>query len=228
MSYFIASEYLLFAADHMGDIEPGTLDWIDSFDEQGVFYDVGAAHGQFSIYAAVKKNARVIAFEPEAQNFATLERNHYLNRRRILHATISLNIALSDSAELGPLYIYRYEAGLAMKILGRPVRRLETNEFDPAHVQIVMQERLDEVVSRYKLCLPNYVKIDVDGSEERVLQGATHTLSNNEVKSVLVEIVDPEGEGSKLISFLKDKGFILERKDRVENFDVMYNCIFRR
>jgi len=49
--------------------EPETLNWIDGFEQNSVFYDIGANVGLYSIYAAKKKNAQVYSFEP---SFLTL------------------------------------------------------------------------------------------------------------------------------------------------------------
>jgi len=104
---YIINGHLRNYAENLEKIEPKTLDWIDNFEKNSVFYDVGALSGPFSIYAALKTGVKVVAFEPEAQNFAALEMNHYLNRKRITHPIISLNIALSNLNELGKLYMSR-------------------------------------------------------------------------------------------------------------------------
>jgi FkbM family methyltransferase len=59
--------------------EPETLDWIDSFEEKSVFWDIGANVGIFSIYAAKKKACNVVAFEPSVFNLEALARNIFIN-----------------------------------------------------------------------------------------------------------------------------------------------------
>ena len=41
----------------------GTLDWIDSIEKGSVFWDIGANVGLYGIYAAIKKDCIVYAFE---------------------------------------------------------------------------------------------------------------------------------------------------------------------
>ena len=36
--------------------ETETLNWIDTFEDNSVFYDIGAHIGVFSVYGAIKKN----------------------------------------------------------------------------------------------------------------------------------------------------------------------------
>ena len=55
--------------------EPETLEWIDSFTNDSVFWDVGANIGLYSCYAATKKGCDVIAFEPSVFNLELLARN---------------------------------------------------------------------------------------------------------------------------------------------------------
>src|SRR5437773_8029027 len=60
-------------AENFARIEPELLDTIDALAPTAVMYDVGASSGLFSIYGVLKRDLRVFAFEPEAQNFAALD-----------------------------------------------------------------------------------------------------------------------------------------------------------
>jgi len=225
---YIINGHLRNYAENLEKIEPKTLDWIDNFEKNSVFYDVGALSGPFSIYAALKTGVKVVAFEPEAQNFAALEMNHYLNRKRITHPIISLNIALSNLNELGKLYMSRNDAGSTVKILDKPVIRMNEDIFEPGHIQYVLKNRLDDLIESYNLPLPDYIKIDVDGSEEGVLKGAKKTLSRKKVKSILIELLKPDGKSSHLVDDLQNLDFILESKEQVEDYVGLYNCIFKK
>ena len=59
--------------------EPDTLNWIDSFKKNSVFWDVGSNIGLYSCYAA-KKNCNVFAFEPSYFNLPILSQNINYNR----------------------------------------------------------------------------------------------------------------------------------------------------
>ena len=59
--------------------EPDTLRWIESFEPGSVFWDIGSNIGVFSLYAAHVPGVRVVAFDPLADNFSTLNRNVTLN-----------------------------------------------------------------------------------------------------------------------------------------------------
>jgi len=60
--------------------EPETLQWMDGFKKEAVFYDIGANVGLYSIYAAKKRNAKVFSFEPSFFNLEFLARNVYQYR----------------------------------------------------------------------------------------------------------------------------------------------------
>lgn len=220
--------YLSRAAKELETMEPDTLNWIDSFKPNSVFYDVGAATGSFSLYAAVKKKSEVIAFEPEAQNFSILEMHHYLNKEKISKPIKSLNFALSNSPELGHLFIVNNQPGAAMKILDKPIKRLEKNEFHPSHVQTVIKDKLDDIIKRYNLPSPNYIKIDVDGSELDVVEGASQTLSDPKMYSALIEIEDTNEKNSPIIKKMEDFGFQIKEKNQLEDYEGLFNYIFTK
>src|SRR5689334_3764195 len=58
--------------------EPETLEWIDGFDPDSVFWDIGANVGIYTIYAGSRK-LRVNAFEPSSANYYLLNRNIEIN-----------------------------------------------------------------------------------------------------------------------------------------------------
>ena len=70
---------------------------------------------------------------------------------------------------------------------------------------------LDKIVSFYKLNKPKYIKIDVDGIEHLILEGAGEILK--ETKSVLVEVNDKFIlQADKVQKIMKDNGFEMTEK----------------
>lgn len=227
MKHYVDNYYLRHYADNFHSLEPETLDWIDSFEKNSVFYDIGASGGFFSLYAAIKKKSHIIAFEPEAQNFSTLEKNHYLNNSLFSNPFMTFNLALGNNKEISKLYIFRYEAGAAMKVLETPIKRCEETLFQPAHTQYVRQERLDDFIFDFDLPTPNYVKIDVDGSEKKVIAGAKKILQQNNLHSILIEI-EEKNNYQDILEDIKTLGFIIKEKYQVEDFKGLYNYLFVR
>lgn len=217
LEQFTPNRTLEVIAKHFEKIEPQTLDWIDSFEEGASFYDVGASNGMFSIYAAVKKNSEVVAFEPDAQNFAVLEQNHYLNSKQIDTGIISLNLALSEKSGLFYLYSLNYSAGSHSKFLHDPVDRggEEVHRYD--HRQAIITDSLDGIIERLDLPFPKYLKIDVDGAEGAVLKGAQKTLADARLQSLLIEVVVPAADNNTaaLIAGIEGHGFQLKEQHTI-------------
>ena len=76
--------------------EPETVEWISTFNSQETLFDLGANVGVYSLLAA-KAGVKVVAFEPEPQNFSVLTMNIYLNELSDL--IVPLNIAISDRTD---------------------------------------------------------------------------------------------------------------------------------
>jgi hypothetical protein len=59
--YFTNSKRTLWQAVGIEYIEPEMLDYIESLEEDSVFYDIGASNGIFSVYA-MQKSLKVFSF----------------------------------------------------------------------------------------------------------------------------------------------------------------------
>ena len=69
---------------------------------------------------------------------------------------------------------------------------------------------LDYLVNKKFIMTPSHIKIDVDGFEYKVIDGALDTLANKKVKSLLIEINPKLKEHIKMISDLKNLGFVYD------------------
>ena len=225
--FHVINRRLLQISNDLENIEPDLLDWIDTLEAGTVLYDLGASNGPFAIYAALR-GMRVVAFEPEAQNFAVLEMNHYLNRECIEYPIVSMNMALGDTAGLGKIYCRDYVAGTHVKILDAPLKVIERDTFVPEHVQYVPRDTLDHAIERYRLPKPACLKIDVDGSEMPLLRGARKTLGDPSLSQVFIEIAFPQTRGRGVVNFIEQEGFTLATRTQVEHYEGLDNCLFRR
>ena len=81
ISFFTPNELIRWRVDTILDKEPETIQWINTFDNKCIFWDIGANIGLYSIYAAKnKKNIKVYSFEPSTSNLRTLSRNISINK----------------------------------------------------------------------------------------------------------------------------------------------------
>jgi FkbM family methyltransferase len=184
--------------------EPDTLEWIAGFKPDEVMVDVGANVGMYSIWAAITRNVRVFAFEPESQNFALLYQN-------IVHNDLSRKVtgycaALSDESGFASLYLSEFVAGSSVHTYGAELD-FKLQPRASKVIQGCFATTLDHLVATGAVPLPHHIKIDVDGLEHKVLAGCRNVLAEPAVKSVLLEINTNLEEHRALVTLLENAGF---------------------
>ena len=209
--------------------EPDTIAWIDSFVREGdVLYDVGANIGQYGLYAAkrLKGNCRVLAFEPEALNYARLNQNVVLNG---LSETITgYCLAITDRTGLDYFYVKAFAPGASLHTYGRPVTQCEM-PFTPKNRQGTMGVSLDDLTRRFGLPFPNHIKVDVDGLEEQVVRGAARVLADARLKSVLIEVCMYQDVASRIKNLFFEAGWTLHNARAIDYTEgKVQNLIFTR
>lgn len=226
----VSSEIEAFRAESYGTKEPETLDWLDAQLRNGdVFVDVGANIGLYSLYAA-KRNPQctVYAVEPESQNFSRLCRNIVLSKAGNV---VPCNFALSDREAFDLLYVGSLEPGSALHSLGRPSEYRRSDEPVPLR-QGTLSVTLDALVTRYGVPQPALLKVDVDGAEERILDGAEAVLASPVLRTVLVEVTMRDGSADADMEKRLDRfGFrLLRASDWVAELNGLrsHNLIFGR
>lgn len=227
--FYCPNELTRWRARTMFTKEPETIEWIESFHEDETLFDVGANIGLYSIYAA-KRGVKVIAFEPESQNYALMNKNLYLNK--ISGQIICLNVALSDRDNLDYLYLSTLQPGGALNNFGEAVD-WKHEHFVPIFEQGVISFSLDSFLHRFHEYFPTHIKIDVDGLEGKIIKGAKKTLKDRRLKTLLVEINESLPEDLDLVQFIESSGLKYLKKKRSqlvedEEFRNVYNYIFVR
>jgi len=221
--------YELWRAGHYDNKEPDTLDWIDThFKEGDTLYDVGANIGQYSLYAAkcLNGNAKILTFEPEALNFAKLNRNIVLND--LGNTITAYPLAISDKTGIDHFYSKAFKTGAALHALGRPVTQGEVN-FEPQNRQGIMAVSLDDLTGQYGLPFPTHIKVDVDGIEDRIINGAHNTLRDPRLKTFLIEVYMHGNIAPHIKAAFTDAGFTLSNADLISfTPGVVHNLIFVR
>lgn len=187
--------------------ETETIAFLDRFVGEGdIYYDVGANVGVFTLYAALKRNATVVAFEPFAPNYSLLNKNLFLNA--LSDRVVALNIALSDSTKLSVLNVSEFWPGKAGHSFENPLGSSQ-EAFTPTFKQGVIGMSLDDFIATYRPPFPNHVKIDVDGNEHKVVAGMVKTLGDPRLKSVSVELNVGVHEHKRLVEMIQAFGFSL-------------------
>lgn len=194
---------------HSCQKEPFTIEWIENFLKPGdIMYDIGANVGAYSLVASkfTEGKAKVFAFEPGFSTFPELCYNIILNNCQ--DSIIPLPVALSHKTEVAKFYYSDLTPGKALHLLGE--WRASEKYSSPVYQQLMLSHRMDDLIKEFGLPIPNHIKIDVDGTEMNVLHGASETISDRRVISLMVESNEIDVE--KMVEFNKQKGFDLSLK----------------
>ncbi len=222
-------------ADTLFTKEPGTIDWLNQINSEEILLDIGANVGMYTIYASVVREATVYALEPESQNYSLLNKNIRLNK--LDHKVSAYCVGLSNVDNFDYIFmgINNEGAGAANHAVGEPLNfELQSFHKNIGFAQGCITFKLDTLVETKKLPIPDYIKIDVDGFEYKVIEGAKETLKNKKIKSVIIELNPNLSEHLATIEFLKKLDFKfsqeqVEKASRKEgSFKGMSEYIFRR
>ena len=110
--------------------------------------------------------------------------------------------------------------------------RWTSDEFN--RKQQVLSIKIDDLIEKWNFPVPNYLKIDVDNIENKVVKGASKLIKNKNLKSVLIEINPERNDDLEILNFLKSYGFKFDKAQvkkatRTEGWNKGYaNHIFYR
>jgi FkbM family methyltransferase len=205
ITFFAPSPLLRSRAENALAKEPDMIRWLDALPDGAVLWDIGANVGVFSLYAAVRRRCRVLAFEPSAANYYALTRNIQLNA--LAGRIDSYCVALSGATELGTLNLDSPDLGAAMSQFSASgeASRYSSGEGNVTHGMIGFT--IDDFVARFAPAFPTHLKIDVDGLEWGILQGAGTTLRDRRLCAVMVELsVTQPLERDRAVDYLAQAG----------------------
>lgn len=203
LGFYCPNDISVWRARTLMSKEPDTIGWIDDMPEGGVFWDIGANVGVFTLYAA-KKGMQVMAFEPVANNYYILNRNILLNG--LSGAATAYCIALSEGEQLSFINLSTDAAAGSGSGFGDKADRIQDsqgNDVDVTFSQGVLGIDIDTFISRYKVATPEYIKLDVDGIELQILKGAKTALQG--VREVLVEVA--ANKKQEIHDYMLEQGF---------------------
>jgi FkbM family methyltransferase len=202
--YATPSAFTKWRVDSLFEKEPITIDWIAGFRAGEVLVDIGANVGMYTVWAAKTRQARVFAFEPEAQNYALLNRNLVLNG--LGDRVKAYCLGLSDQAGYSELHLSSLKAGGSCHSLGERVD-FKHEPMQPVYSQGCISARLDDLVAQGVVPVPQHVKIDVDGIEPKVIGGARRVLADRTVRSLLIETNQNLPDHLQMVAELEAFGF---------------------
>lgn len=206
-------------------LEPGIRNLIiaisqqlDSQQEDGWFFDVGANIGLYSW--EIRKNnpkRKILAFEPDPNNFELLQITAQEGRLKNLEISPK---ALNNRAE--DVCFFQDTLTSATGTISKADKPWVERYLNGTSNKIIVQSKtMDSMIDEKKI--PSLVKIDVEGHEVEVLEGAEKILSTKK-PLLVIESFPPNRE--KTIGFLTLLGYNLLDADNTQPVDETTHNLF--
>lgn len=136
--------------------------------------DAGANIGKFSILAnKINPSAKIFAFEPEEDNFEILSKNKELNKAQNITLVKKGLDEKKGFVKLNAPKEKQNKGGYSITNLSKSFERIATDKLDNLFVNI------------------DLIKIDTEGAEMRILQGAKKLLEDGKIKWIILELNVP-------------------------------------
>jgi len=184
-------------------------------------YDVGANTGLYTCFLSqLVPDGQVIAFEPYSPNVRQLRQNISYNRGNAQifelalsneHGEVALDVPQTDEVGFGNVSVGACDSESSVTAQAAPA---------------------DDLIEDEKIPTPNVVKIDVEGSEMRVIEGMKKALASRKCRVLLCEvhheipsqdrpsIYDFDSSPKELSDAISDLGF--DKINRTEADDAVY------
>jgi FkbM family methyltransferase len=163
---------------YLGTYEPQESALVRRYLRKGMtFVDVGANIGYYSLMA-VPFADRVIAFEPSPLNYSHLKRIVMENGIRNM---IIEQAGVADQPGEGALYVPKQAGNNTATMVSNPGG-------SPVAIPVIT---LDEYFDRHQIAQVDFMKIDVDGFEPRVIAGAQSAIRAKRIAAILCEFCGP-------------------------------------
>tara|TARA_Y100000816_G_C26076520_1_gene566746 strand:+ start:326 stop:1186 length:861 start_codon:yes stop_codon:yes gene_type:complete len=231
ISFFCPNHLILFRIETFYSKEPETISWIESFRKQKnkkiIFWDIGANIGVYSIYSSIfhKNKIEITSFEPSVNNLRVLSRNISINK---LSNNISINqLPICDKeGEYIQFVESSFNEGAAFHNLNLSKKRNKYNQNESIYK--IFSTNLNNLANQKNFKYPNYIKIDIDGNEKFILDGAKKIFNNSNLKSVLIELDEKNKNFKYIENFFKKNKFklisknnpplFISKKENIKNF----------
>jgi len=147
----------------------------------GTVLDVGANRGAYALeLRRLAPRARILAFEPHPRSHAAL--------RQVLEGTgaQALQLAFGDAAGTLKLYDFAAADGSTQASLSRESVGLYTQDMVEHEVPCMT---LDTFLEEHGIGTVDFLKVDTEGFDLKVLQGARHALAARRIRLIQFEFI---------------------------------------
>jgi FkbM family methyltransferase len=203
--------------------EDNIKEYIDRLPSGSIFYDLGANLGWFALYAA-SIGLETYAFEIDENNFLGLKENVLANQN--INNIRIYNQGIADTKKIVNL---RTESN----VVGAHHKVIDISNFSASkHIRSgnilkpVEVDSLDNIIKNNNLPYPEYLKIDIDGSEYAFLLGSPEVLKY--AKSMVIEFYTESEFYNASIAILNQNGFTLQKTYEIPGEKNLYNFVYSK
>jgi FkbM family methyltransferase len=193
--------------------EPHVLRWIaDTLRPGDVFFDVGAHHGWMSMAAARRtgKTGRVVAFEPSPPLVEFLRYHKRVNRMSQIEI-VPKAVSNSDGAGT-PFYLVEEGDSFMNSLFDTDIPEITRRGKSVIEIETITLDTF----SRQSELIPRLIKIDIEGAELCVCEGAKDLLARHHPVLILAThpLWLPAGQMIEdLFKLLEDFGYRIVESD---------------
>ena len=180
--------------------------------EGDIVIDVGANIGYYTLIFAqlVGSSGKVFAFEPEPKNFEILKKNIEINNYQNIVAEQKI---VSDKSGIVKLFIAEHG------IVGHRINQQKSSQKFIEVESIILDNYIKKLNLDNKI---NFIKIDVEGSEPKVLEGAKEIMQKSNQLKIFTEfnreaVKKYSVEPKEMIDLLYRNGFKIYLPNYKEN-----------
>ncbi len=169
----ITSNFIDWGVYFYGGLEKGLVNYIKTEISQfSYFFDIGSNSGTISLPFCDEKNLKIICFEPLEYSYKKLINNFKINKAFERHSFHK--IALSN--EIGESFIHfsNTDANIGTATISSGHKYNNHND-----KQKIIIDRLDNLYDLKNQSI--FIKIDVEGHEDKLIEGSLNIIKNNKV-----------------------------------------------
>lgn len=165
----VGTDYAVDLVDKVG-LKPNTI------------FDIGANIGQtVEFYRDIYPNASIYSFEPIPKTFGELEQ-----KCAGMKNVNAFNIAFGEKKESMQIQVVKDETSVVNSLSDKFQDNLKSDSesYETVNIQV---ERLDDFVKQNEIEKIDLLKIDTEGYEVQVLNGAADLLASGKVSAIICE-----------------------------------------
>ena len=202
---------------------------LNILEENPIIFDVGANEGQsISKYLKIFNKPTIHAFEPLNDQFDKLESQYNSYKNIILN-----NFALGDKEEMKKFYKAKKSSTSSFNkfnlnsewIKLRSKQNNTSIENFAEKIDDVKISTLDNYCINNKINTIDLLKIDTQGYEDKVLEGAKDMIQNNKINIIICEIMFDDSY-EKYFNFSDIEKYLINNDFRMVGIDLINNSLF--